>query len=95
MVGRDAIVRFLLDDFPRLFAREVHVEFERLLCEGRTVVLQETMRATLANGNAYDNQYCFLFELDEHGRIDRVREYMDTLRGHRLVFGPVEREETG
>jgi hypothetical protein len=32
------------------------------------------------------NDYCFVFELRD-GLIHRVREYMDTARGHRMVFG--------
>jgi ketosteroid isomerase-like protein len=44
------------------------------------------MTATLANGNHYANDYCFVFEL-RGGLIHRVREYMDTARAHRMVFG--------
>ena len=43
------------------------------------------MSARLANGNTYRNDYCFVFELRD-GRIHRVREYMDTARGHRDVL---------
>ena len=38
------------------------------------------MRSTLAHGGHYDNDYCFVFELD-NGLISRVREHMDTERG--------------
>ena len=50
------------------------------------VVVEERMRATLADGGRYDNDYCFVFEL-ENGLIRRVREYMDTAKGHRMIFG--------
>jgi uncharacterized protein len=50
------------------------------------VIVEQTMTATLANGNHYANDYCFVFELRD-GLIHRVREYMDTARGHRMVFG--------
>jgi hypothetical protein len=43
------------------------------------------MSATLANGNHYTNDYCFVFELRD-GLIHRVREYMDTAKGMRMVF---------
>lgn len=87
MVGPAGIADFLVDAFPRLFVAEVHVDILRVLAEGRTVVLEERMRARLANGRPYENDYCFLFELAEDGRIRRIREHMDTRRGHQCVFG--------
>ena len=86
LVGRPAIVRFLAEDFPRFFAGDVTVTFHGFHADGDRVVVEETMTATLANGNHYANDYCFVFELRD-GRIHRVREYLDTARGHRMVFG--------
>ena len=86
MVGRAAIVRFLAEDFPRLFVSDVRVDFRALHADGDRVVVEETMTATLANGNRYCNDYCFVFELRD-GLIHRVREYMDTARGHRAILG--------
>ncbi|MEQ4719759.1 nuclear transport factor 2 family protein [Nonomuraea sp. B19D2] len=85
MVGRDAIVCFLTVDFPRMFVADVAVDFRGFYADGDVVVVEETMQATLANGNAYRNDYCFVFELQD-GLIHRVREYMDTANGHRMVF---------
>ncbi|UJW32014.1 nuclear transport factor 2 family protein [Saccharothrix sp. AJ9571] len=86
MIGRESIAQFLADDFPRLFTRDVTVTFTGFHAAGDHVIVEETMKATLANGNAYVNDYCFVFELRD-GLIHRVREYMDTARGHRMVFG--------
>ncbi|TVT53614.1 nuclear transport factor 2 family protein [Amycolatopsis rhizosphaerae] len=86
MVGKKAITRFLAEDFPRLFVRDVAVTFHGLHADGEKVIVEETMTATLANGNHYSNDYCLIFELRD-GLIHRVREYMDTARGHRMVFG--------
>ena len=92
MVGRaaatvgEAIARFIADDFPRLFVKDVDVAFRGVYAEGDRVVVEETMSATLAGGSSYVNDYCFVFELRD-GLIHRVREYMDTARGHRMVFG--------
>ncbi|MGW5722343.1 nuclear transport factor 2 family protein [Amycolatopsis sp. NPDC003865] len=85
LVGREAIVRFLAEDFPRFFVSDVTVTFHGFHADGDRVVVEETMTATLANGNHYANDYCFVFELRD-GLIHRVREYMDTARGHRMVF---------
>jgi ketosteroid isomerase-like protein len=46
------------------------------------------------NGNHYANDYCFVFELRD-GLIHRVREYMDTARGHRMIFGEGPQWDTG
>lgn len=86
MVGREAIVRFLTEDFPKLFVRDVSIEFEGWFAEGDVVIVQERMRATLANGRAYDNDYCFVFTVAD-GRVAFVREYMDTQRGAKCIFG--------
>jgi ketosteroid isomerase-like protein len=86
LVGRDAIVRFLAEDFTRFFVSDVTVTFHGFHADGDRVVVEETMTATLANGNHYANDYCFVFELRD-GLVHRVREYMDTARGHRMVFG--------
>jgi uncharacterized protein (TIGR02246 family) len=86
MIGRQAITHFLAHEFSRLFVSDVAVDFRGFYVDGDRVVVEETMTATLANGNAYRNDYCFVFELRD-GLIRRVREYMDTARGHRDVFG--------
>jgi uncharacterized protein (TIGR02246 family) len=86
MIGRQAITHFLAHEFSRLFVSDVAVDFRGFYVDGDRVVVEETMTATLANGNAYRNDYCFVFELRD-GLIRGVREYMDTARGHRDVFG--------
>ncbi|MEV4238468.1 MULTISPECIES: nuclear transport factor 2 family protein [unclassified Nocardia] len=83
LVGRDRIVRFLTREFPTVFVADRSVEFTAIIAEGTTVVVEERMRATLMNGNHYDNDYCFVFELRD-GLIHRVREYMDTRRAEEL-----------
>ncbi|MCK2244841.1 MULTISPECIES: nuclear transport factor 2 family protein [unclassified Crossiella] len=86
LVGRAAIVRFFAVDFPGLFTRDVAVEFHGLHGDGERATVEATLSATLANGNHYRNDYCFVFE-SRGGLIHRVREYVDTARGHRQVFG--------
>lgn len=83
LVGRDRIVRFLTREFPTVFVSDRSVEFTAVIAEGTKVVVEERMRATLMNGNHYDNDYCFIFELHD-GLIHRVREYMDTRRAEEM-----------
>lgn len=86
MIGREAITHFLTVEFPKLFVSDVAITFHGFHAEGDRVIVEETMTATLANGNHYENDYCFVYELRD-GLIHRVREYMDTARGHRMIFG--------
>lgn len=86
MIGKAAITHFLAIEFPRLFVEDVVVRFRGIYADGESVIVEETMSATLANGNPYSNDYCFVFELRD-GLIHRVREYMDTARGNDHVFG--------
>lgn len=88
MVGRKAIVRFFSEDLPRLFVRDVVVAPHGIHGGGAHVTLEAAMTATLASGNPYDNDFCFVVEVRD-GLVHRVREYTDTARGHRLVFGEV------
>lgn len=44
------------------------------------------MRATLAGGRPYENDYCFVFTV-AGDKIRKVREYTDTRKGWRMVFG--------
>jgi hypothetical protein len=80
LVGRERIVRFLTSEFGTVFVADVTIDFRGVYADGDTVIVEERMRATLANGGHYDNDYCFIFEMED-GRIRRVREYMDTQRG--------------
>ena len=93
LVGRERIVRFLTEEFGTVFVADVDIEWRSVIAEGDTVVVEERMRATLAHGGRYANDYCFVFEL-AGGRIHRVREYMDTALGHAWFRSPAPDEET-
>ncbi len=86
MVGRAAIVHFISVEFGKLFVADVAIEFTAMLADGDHVVVEERMKARLANGRHYDNGYCFIFTVRD-GAIAQVREYMDTAKGQRQVFG--------
>lgn len=85
MVGRAAIVRFFAEDFPRLFVRDVAIDFHGIHADGDRATVEVTMKATLADGNSYSNDYCFVFEV-RGGLLHRVREYVDTARAHRMIY---------
>jgi ketosteroid isomerase-like protein len=86
IIGRDQIARMFGTEVRKLFVADVSAEFRGFYADGDIVVIEQRLRATLATGNAYENDYCFILELED-GLIGRVREYMDTAKGNRMVFG--------
>ena len=94
LVGRDRIVRFLAEEFATVFVDNVSIEFGGRYADGDTVIVEMRLRATLAHGGHYDNEYCLVFEL-EQGLIKRVREYMDTRRGAAWFRSPSTADSQG
>ena len=90
VLDRATIVRFLSRELTTLFVSDVAVTFTSLIADGATAVLENRFQATLSSGRHYDNDYCFVIEVRD-GRIHRMREYMDTQRGARLIFADAER----
>jgi hypothetical protein len=86
MSGREQIVRFIVDQFPRMYAQDVKVDYQGMYADGDIVVVEMTLSATLANGRPYSNKYCFIHELKD-GKVVELREFMDTYNGHRMTFG--------
>jgi ketosteroid isomerase-like protein len=82
----DGIIAFLVDHFRRLFPHGAQFEFTKVIAEGDTVVFEQRMTGSTINGRNYDNRYCWVFEMDG-SRVRRIREYMDTFGGYRMIFG--------
>jgi ketosteroid isomerase-like protein len=74
--GKPAIIEFARNA-AKLFPHGLQSEIRRVYADGDTVLMELTNRGKFANGKDYENEYCFVFEL-EGGKIRRVREYVDT-----------------
>ena len=61
----------------KMFPSGLKSELHRVYGDGDTVLIEMTNRGKLFNGRDYENEYCFVFEI-EGGKIRRVREYVDT-----------------
>jgi uncharacterized protein len=61
----------------KTFPSGLKSEIRRVYGDGDTVLIEMTNRGKLFNGRDYENEYCFVFEI-EAGKIRRVREYVDT-----------------
>jgi len=86
--GAEAIVDALggqivrdMFDLSQPFALEVR----RTVVDGDVAVVQQRLTATAkATGNAYDNQYCWVYVCRD-GRIAELEEYADTIVAGRAM----------
>jgi uncharacterized protein len=87
MKGSVEIAAFIATRVPVLY-RDTATKFLGIHADGPIAVVEEEMTATLPNGLPCRLNYCFIFEC-RNNRVARMREYMDTMSGHRQVFGDV------
>jgi uncharacterized protein (TIGR02246 family) len=84
--GRDAIIEdFLGTALSYYEPGSVDIEITGMIAEGDRVALQWTSRARTRDGRPYENGCLGLFTVRD-GRIQAVREYMDTLYAHDVAF---------
>jgi ketosteroid isomerase-like protein len=84
--GRDAIIGdFLATAMAYYEPGSVSLEITAMIAEGDRVALQWTSRARTREGDPYENGCLGLFTVRD-GRIQAVREYMDTLYAHDVAF---------
>lgn len=77
--GRDAILdEFLATALGYYQPDSIRIEVTGMIAEGDRVVLQWTSRALTHDGRPYENDCIAVFRI-RGGRIETVREYMDTL----------------
>lgn len=84
--SREAILgEFLATALSYYAPGSVSLEITGMIAEGDQVVLQWTSRARTRDGRPYENDCIGVFTIRD-GRIQSVREYMDTLYAHDTAF---------
>jgi uncharacterized protein len=83
--GKDEILKFVAG-LGSVFPEGLQTEITRAHASNDAVILELTNRGKVSNGKFYENEYCFVFEL-ENGKIRRIREYVDTQKAKELLFG--------
>ncbi len=78
--GKDEIRKFV-SGIGQAFPQGLQTEIRKTHVAGDTVIVELTNRGKAFNGKDYENEYCFVFEL-EGGKIRRIREYVDM---HKVV----------
>jgi uncharacterized protein len=79
MKGKQAILSHLKARVASNFPKGVKSEIRRVYGDGDAVIIEMTNRGETSSGAMYENEYCFIFEL-EAGKVRRVREYLDTAK---------------
>jgi len=74
-----------MGSFASKIPEGMHSEITRAYADGDTVILELTNKAKVSNGKSYENEYCFVFEI-ENGKIRRIREYTDTQKAKDILF---------
>jgi uncharacterized protein len=84
--GRDAIIdEFLATAMSHYEPGSISLEVTGMIAENDQVVLQWTSRARTRDGRPYENGCIGVFTIRD-GKIQHVREYMDTLYAHDVAF---------
>jgi ketosteroid isomerase-like protein len=78
--GKDEVRKFV-GGIGQAFPQGLRTEISKTHVAGDTVIVELTNRGKAFNGKDYENEYCFVFEL-EGGKIRRIREYVDM---HKVV----------
>ena len=91
--GRDEIVDdFLTTALSHYEPGSVHLDVTGMIAEDDQVAVQWTSRARTRDGRAYENGCIGVFTVED-GKIQSVREYMDTLYARDTVFRAVGSEK--
>ena len=83
--GKDEILKFMAG-MGTVFPEGLQSDITRAHATDDAVILELTNRGKVNNGKFYENEYCFVFEL-ENGKIRRIREYVDTQKAKEILFG--------
>jgi uncharacterized protein len=78
--GKEEVRKFV-SGIGQTFPQGLQTEIRKTHLAGDSVILELTNRGKAFNGKDYENEYCFVFEV-EGGKIRRIREYVDM---HKVV----------
>lgn len=73
-----ALVKAVFD--TKTFSVKIH----KMVVDGDTAVVQQTLSARTLAGNQYENEYCWVYTCAD-GKISRIEEYVDTWKAARIL----------
>ena len=84
--GKKAIFEDFLGQAQALFQpNSVSIQVRNAIGEGDSVAVEWIARGKSAKGRNYENYYHLMFELKD-GKIQAIREYVDTLYAKEVLF---------
>lgn len=84
--GKKVIFEDFLGQAQALFQpNSVSIQVRNAIGEGDLVAVEWVARGKSAKGNPYENYYHLMFEL-KNGKIQAIREYVDTLYAKEVLF---------
>ncbi len=75
--GKQTVLNDLLRQLQSRLADRYRASADRIIAEGPYVVVQARGQAMTTAGTPYNNEYCFIYRV-ENGLIKEVIEYLDT-----------------
>jgi len=75
--GKETVLKELLRPLQARLADRYRASADRIIAEGSYVVVQARGQAVTTGGAQYNNEYCFIYRV-ENGQIQEVTEYLDT-----------------
>ncbi len=81
--GKGEIVGFLRV-VAQAFPNGLRSEIRKVHSTPNAVILELTNRSETVAGRAYENDYCFVFDVED-GKIRAIREYVDTERAAAIL----------
>lgn len=73
-----ALVRAVFD------TKTFEVKIRKMVVDGDTAVVQQTLSARTLDGEQYENEYCWVY-VCRGGKISRIEEYVDTWKAARIL----------
>ena len=75
--GKASVLADLLRPLGSRLTTPYRARADRIICDGAFVVVQARGEAITKAGLQYNNEYCFVYRV-ENGAIKEVTEYLDT-----------------
>ncbi|MBW2495784.1 MAG: nuclear transport factor 2 family protein [Deltaproteobacteria bacterium] len=83
--GRDEVLAFMNQAGAEFFdVATMDVDIHKIIADGDTVAIVQSMRCKTAKGADYSNLYCWVYTCAD-GRVSRMQEFTDTKRFDEIV----------
>jgi len=90
--GKTAVRAELLRPLLTQFATTYRNIARRIIAEDNFVVVECKGNVETKSGHRYDNDYCYVCEFNEDGKLIALTEYMDTALAERVLVAPTPEE---